>query len=326
MSRRDSCTRQHPCPACGHPQRGKTAHCHWISGRNGPRSGVWCANMPTLNGVRGEPSGGGGWRHWLTPLAARAAYVPAAKPEQDAPRIDYTAHTRRWTAACTTAGPLAHLAGKLKLQPWALAMFRVGWAKSIDGVIDGTDTPYRGDGVWTFPMTDGVLSRSNPYGAVLGVRVRTINGDKFSLRNPLAGDGLFVPTGVTSCRGGLLLLPEGPTSATALCQLGFVAVGRPNNRAGLARANSLIHSLAPRTVVLVGDNDQRFNDKLGRNEWPGRDGAIDVAAGLRHHDVRLILPPPGIKDARAWLHAGAVRVDVAEAIEHAERFNRRAVG
>jgi hypothetical protein len=299
VTRRDNCTRENPCTACGHPIRGRKAHCQWFA----ERRGVWCANAATLNGTPGTPHKGG-WKHWLAPAqprAPRAAYVATRPaPAPDAPRPDFASLARAFTRAMTP-GQLEHLAGKLQLRPDALQRYRVGWATAAELAATGTRCQH--DGAWTFPMF-------NAAGQCTGIRLR-VPGFKYAVAGS-DGSGLFLPTGLAAARGGLLLAPEGPTSAGALCQLGYVAAGRPNNRAGVEHLRQLCRDLRPRTLVIVGDNDARENPTTGREEWPGLEGAESTAAALRGtvRDVRVMLPPSGIKDARAWLHARATHADV----------------
>jgi hypothetical protein len=63
--------------------------------------------------------------------------------------------------------------------------------------------------------------------------------------------------------------------------------------------------------VVVGDRDGH-----GR----GQDGAHSLARDLALfcRQVRVVLPPAGIKDARAWLNAGATRDDVIAAVRAAQ--------
>ena len=64
-----------------------------------------------------------------------------------------------------------------------------------------------------------------------------------------------------------------------------------------------------RGVVIVADADE-----------PGRRGAAALATVLRAYcpSVRVVEPPDGGKDARAWRRAGATRADVQDVIEQAD--------
>jgi hypothetical protein len=151
---------------------------------------------------------------------------------------------------------------------------------------------------WSFPMSDA-------QNRVIGVRLRTETGRKFAVRG--GRDGLFVPTGLTGAIP--LLLAEGPTDTAALLELGFDAVGRPNNNGGKPAMVALVRRLRPNEVVVVADNDS-----------PGRDGALGLVERLAIHvpRLRIISPPPLIKDVRAWKQAGAGREEIQAVIGNAE--------
>ena len=150
---------------------------------------------------------------------------------------------------------------------------------------------------------------------IIGVRRRFPNGRKCCVNG--SQTGLFVPTGVPDT--GQLLICEGPTDTAALLTLGFPAIGRPSCTGGMTY---LVHLARGRNVVIVADADV-----------PGQRGAIRLATSLRPHcpSVRIIVPPCGVKDARAWVQAGATRGDIEWTIANGPivRFaepTRRAVG
>jgi hypothetical protein len=308
-------TKDKPCPGCGHPRRHRYGHCFFLEGHEA----VWCANVTSLNGVAGIPTGSG-WVHRIV-APPRPTLYTTRRPAPSAVPVDFAPLARRFTRACTP-GPLNHLAGKLGVSTVALRRLRVGWAvptPAPDGrmVIPGTTTPAPRDGVWTFPMSNGCIRPTAPIGDIIGIRTRTVRGDKFSVTGSI-GDGLFIPTGMGEPH--TILAPEGPTSCAALLQLGFAAVGRPNNRAGAVHFINLIRRLRPRRVVVLGDNDQRPSP-TGGVEWPGMEGAEafaqDVVVACRALRITLAVsrPPDGIKDARHWLAAGATVAAVHRIIE-----------
>jgi DNA primase len=139
-------------------------------------------------------------------------------------------------------------------------------------------------------------------GNVRGIRLRRPNGFKFSVTG--GRKGLFIPSGVES-GDSLLLVCEGPTDATALLDMGLVnVVGRPSCTGGIKLIVEMVRRRRPLEVVVVADGDE-----------PGRRGADNLASVLVAYApaVRVIAPPAGIKDARAWLQAGGTRRDVQEA-------------
>src|SRR5262249_45460075 len=80
-------------------------------------------------------------------------------------------------------------------------------------------------------------------------------------------------------------------------------VGRPSCSGGTKLLTALVAVWRPDQVVIVADGDE-----------PGRRGADRLASVLVAFvpAVRVITPPEGVKDARAWLHAGASHRDVEE--------------
>lgn len=216
---------------------------------------------------------------------------------------DFAKLAKRFTRAMTP-GSLEHLAAKLGLHARVLQSLGVGWVTAEE--LAELNTSCKTDGAWTFPMSDVVADKV----VITGIRLRTVDGFKYAVAGS-DGSGLFVPRNYRQYRGSMLLLPEGPTSCAALIQLGFYAVGRPNNRAGVSHLQRLARLLNPSRIVVVGDNDQKPDCT-----WPGLEGAEFIAGELQRYckDVRILLPPDGVKDARKWLHGGARVVDVSNAI------------
>lgn len=90
------------------------------------------------------------------------------------------------------------------------------------------------------------------------------------------------------------LCVEGFSDTATALDLGFVGVGRPSN---LACMDMLRDVLRGRPVIVVGEND-RTDD--GRE--PGKEGMIAAFQTLKqvNRDVVAVMPPPHIKDLRAW--------------------------
>lgn len=156
------------------------------------------------------------------------------------------------------------------------------------------------DGCLAAPMRDGA-------GAVLGVRLRRINGSKARryLSLPGGSDGLFC---ALRPNGGRLIVTEGLTDALAAHHLGLAGpgvgdvVGKPSNRG----ADDILRVLAQgRDVVVIPDTD-----------GPGLDGGcetVDLLLDVAQR-VRIVLLPDGTKDIRAYIASGANLVDLEEAI------------
>jgi DNA primase len=147
---------------------------------------------------------------------------------------------------------------------------------------------------WTFPMGDA-------RGRVTGIRLRLPSGRKLSIKG--SKEGLFLPDDLHA--GGRLLIAEGPTDTAALLDLGFDAVGRPSCTGGTKHIVALAKRLKPVEIAIVADGD-----------GPGQRGADRLAVALLAYVpiVRVVIPPPGVKDARDWKRAGATAADVHLAI------------
>jgi hypothetical protein len=156
---------------------------------------------------------------------------------------------------------------------------------------------------WSFPLVD-------PQGRVLGIRLRNDRGFKWSVKG--GREGLALPIHRThrdqrdATQDSRLLICEGVTDTAALLDLGFEnVVGRPSCTGGVKLLVELVKLLGRPEVVIVADGDE-----------PGHHGADNLAAVLRAYvpSVRVISPPDGIKDVRAWLRSGGKHDDVAAAI------------
>lgn len=232
-------------------------------------------------------AGEGGWLHRLrpsdgSPRGPRAITICAA----EAGRIDHGDRFERLAENARRAiapEALQGLAESLGLSAGSLRRLCVGWS-----------APHR---AFTFPMRDAS-------GAVVGIRLRKPDGRKLAVTG--GREGLFLPGDLPE--GGRLLVTEGPTDCAALLDLGFSAIGRPSCTGGGKHLTELVTRLAPAEVVVVADSDA-----------PGRRGAESLAVVLLAYvpAVRIIAPPDGVKDARAWLRAGGTSADVSAAIEAA---------
>jgi putative DNA primase/helicase len=153
---------------------------------------------------------------------------------------------------------------------------------------------------WCFPMkkTDG---------EIIGWRLRRYDGKKLSVCG--GKEGLFIPSGL-DVAGKVLLVCEGPTDTAAMLDMGFHAVGRPSCTGGVKLMVELIAKQRPAAVVIAADADA-----------PGQQGAAKLATALADAfpdlSVKIITPPPGVKDARDWKRSGATAADMQAAIDAA---------
>jgi putative DNA primase/helicase len=91
-----------------------------------------------------------------------------------------------------------------------------------------------------------------------------------------------------------VLLVEGQSDTACALDLGFIAVGKPSASGGLAYLADLL--IGRDRVVVLGENDA----------GAGRLGMEKTFEALRRvcKNVTKVMPPPGIKDLRAWKQSG----------------------
>jgi hypothetical protein len=196
------------------------------------------------------------------------------------PRGDIGELAERFRAA---ADPVAvgDLARRLGVAADALRRLGIGWCAASRA--------------WSLPMSDGS-------GRVVGIRLRTAWGHKFAVAG--SREGLFVPAGLDPAAP--LWVAEGESDTAALLTLDLPAVGRPGCSGGTAPLVELVRRRRPAEVVVVSDRDDHERGQVGARE-------LAVRLALACPAVRILLPPPGVKDARAWIIAGETRTDVLAA-------------
>ena len=240
----------------------------------------------------------GGWLHRLQ----GGATVPAAGSSTLSRPSCLSRHDWKiLTRSCTTAlspDRLNFLSRTLGLSDQSLRRLEVGW--------------YSRRKAFTFPMRDPKTMD------VVGIRTRLMcprPGEKNKKAIFGSQGGLFIPQGIQE--GQRLYVVEGPTDCAALLDLGgAAAIGRESCNAGAQLVVDLIKAKGFAEIVIVSDRDEPKPRVKGRPElgsWcPGQQGAEALARIVRyqHPLVRVILPPPGIKDMREWKRAGASIEDV----------------
>jgi hypothetical protein len=261
-------TPANPCPVCGHgnshcARRNRLILCRKSQG---PVSGF---------DYKGPSKKDSQWAIYLDPQGAPQPHP--GPPGASGHPIDWSARAAQYANALTIQTRY-QLAQHLKLPETPLMDHGIGYRP------DDQNGP-----CWTFPERNGA-------GAIIGISRRYANGAKKAMYG--GQRGLFVPSG-WSQRERPVFCPEGPSDALALTALGLAAVGRPSNAAGVEHLAALFKEWpADRPIVIVGEYDP--NDQ---GQWPGKDGAVKVAADLSallRRPVHWVLPPKGHKDVRAW--------------------------
>jgi len=270
-------SRRRPCPICQKPD-----WCVYVGNDRAPAA-VICARVES-----GKRCGEAGWLHILrqdgpTWAPWRSTIRRAIKMMQpEAPARDFGRLAARALAAVKPED-LDRLAAALGVSSESLRRLSIGWIADRRA--------------WSFPMRDAA-------GAITGIRLRLSNGRKLSVKG--GREGLFLPADLGDAER--LVIAEGPTDTAALLDLGFSAAGRPSCAGGGQHVIDLVKRLRPEQAVIVADSDT-----------PGRRGADALACRLAAYvpEVRVITPPGNLKDARAWLRAGATAADVLAAIDTA---------
>ena len=256
-----------------------------FAGDESAPSAAICARVESDKRVGDQ---GAGWLHVLRrdgptwPEWKRTVHVAARQvgPEPSAPpAVDFGDLAAR-ALASTDDAQRERFAAALGVSAASLRRLGAGWLPDRRA--------------WAFPMRDA-------RGRVLGIRLRYRNGRKLSIKG--SKEGLFLPDDLHA--GSRLLVCEGPTDTAALLDLGFDAVGRPSCTGGTKHIVALAKRLRPVEIAIIADHDE-----------PGQKGADRLAAALLAYVpiVRVVIPPPGVKDARDWKRAGATAADVHLAI------------
>ncbi len=188
--------------------------------------------------------------------------------------------------AATDMNELLAFADYLGLAIENLIRLRIGWSQQ--------------DRAWTFPMHDADAR-------IRGIRLRNWAGRKWAICG--SKDGLFIPIGLSFT--GTLFICEGPTDTAALLDVGLEVVGRASCTSGRKLLIDLIRYRRPISIAIVGDRDAN---------GAGQRGAETLASDLLLYtpSISVIYPPEGIKDARAWVQAGATQQDVQTEIDAAK--------
>ena len=244
--------------------------------------GVVCVCMRVKSD---KPTRNGGWLHLLRDNSTQRCKKTIRRTvtvQSSTPQHDFAAMAAQYAAAVQQE-QLAALSQELCVSVKSLQRLGIGWAEDY--------------GAWSFPM-------QNVGETIIGIRLRFPSGRKLSVKG--GREGLFIPKGIR--HGGPLLICEGPSDVAAMLDLGFNPIGRPSCSGGTKLLLDVVKWWKPGQAVILADAD-----------GPGRRGAERLAARLVLYvpDVRVIQPPNGIKDARAWKKAGATAADVQAMINSA---------
>ncbi|MBL4702618.1 MAG: hypothetical protein JKX85_15330, partial [Phycisphaeraceae bacterium] len=199
-------------------------------------------------------------------------------------------HWQRIASRCETETVrVADLARDLGVTTKAFVSLRVGYSD------DGKDL--QGTPCWTFPekYADGSIS---------GIKRRLVTPDAKgnTKKNAyLSTEGIYFADDWHT-KPGPTFIPEGGSDTAAFISMGLSVIGRSG--LGLSEELLKLMSVHPeRQYIIVGENDRRVKD--GKEQWPGRTGAINAAnrgADKLDRSISWTLPPDDTKDSRTWLN------------------------
>lgn len=236
----------------------------------------------------------GGWLHVLKQRGP-SSHRRVATLRVGRPRLAETLEKRvlHWQAV-TPPERLDELASQLGVAPAGLAA--LGTCLVSRAELRRLKTECRAPDAWAFPMRD-------PAGSIVGVRLRSESGYKWSIRG--SRQGLFTADCVDISREPLII-GEGPTDTAALLGVGVTAIGRPSCLGAVAETITFARRHSIKSIIVLSDGDD-----------PGRRGALILARrlGAQCLDVRIALPPCRCKDAREWIASGADSCDVIQTLD-----------
>ena len=272
--------KDNPCPICGKPD-------YCMIQEDGSAS--ICARI-SEGSIKKVGTQGAGWLHKNVRDANPNKYhqkpVKKFKPEP-------IPNWHKLVKQCQNNLPdLTPLAKELGVSVQSVARSQIGYFRKCH----------------TFPIRDG-------FGRFIGMRMRAKNGSKFSI--PGSKNALYWPLGVMAKSKNILFLPEGGTDPMAMLDLGFDAIGRPNNRAGFTYLRDMLEG-NDRKVVLVADKDEAKFRPDGTKYFPGIEGALELAKEIKKFTKHIrVIKPPHHKDMRKWYQDGATKEMVMLLVENA---------
>jgi len=167
------------------------------------------------------------------------------------------------------------------------------WVRPMDA---GIECPVCGKPDGCLISADDV---EDPKAAIcIRVKDNAVKPMKFGYLHILKQEGRLVP-GVSALPASEhpIIIVEGMTDVATALGLGFMAVGRPSNLAGMDMLKDLVRG---RKVIIIGENDD-VNPTTGQR--PGHEGMLASFQVLKQTcpDSCMVLPPDHIKDFRQWV-------------------------
>lgn len=149
---------------------------------------------------------------------------------------------------------------------------------------------------------------SNPRAAVC-IRTESTKRLRFGSLHILKSDGNLTGRSALADIGGPLVIVEGASDTATAFDLGYQAIGRPSNLACLTEIVDLVRGYSGE-IWIIGENDHKPDGKCPGKE--GMEAAFSVLKGVVPR-VKMVMPPPHIKDLRAWKTAFGLTREVLDA-------------
>jgi len=239
---------------------------------------AFCNRRATSEAPRGEL----GWFHRLAPGRIDRGERRGA-PLEERP-VDH----RREAERLFRQADHQRIARELELEVDALRRLGIGWC------------PRQRCSTW--PELDAELR-------VVGINCRFDGGDKRLRRGDRVG--LFMPSDLPAdLSAEHVLVLEGGTDSAAGLSLGRWCIGRHAALSAFNEIKRLLRRRRPLAITIVAHRDSGIGLSSAQRL------AVVLEAVCR--DVRVILPPDGIKDLRDWIKAGGTAGELAR-IEEAAR-------
>jgi hypothetical protein len=209
--------------------------------------------------------------------AKPGAYVPPPKPEPPRMTSAQVQDLIREYRRDLTSDRLASASKSLGITADSLRAYGIGWCRRYNA--------------YSFPMFDGKMDP-------IGIRLRMESGRKICV--PGSRNGLFIPADYSPYP--IILAPEGLTDAAACHDLGYCAVGRPDNAGGSPMFVELMGKAKPHVVVIPDRDVPKHRPGDERAFFPGVEGAINFCQRIMAScgSLRFMVPPDGAKDMRKW--------------------------
>jgi len=162
-------------------------------------------------------------------------------------------------------------------------------------------------GAYTFPVR-------NSDDQIIGIQRRFPDGTKAMVSGSKLG--IFIPRLNWSnlmnddCP---LFICEGVSDLATALDMGLYAIGRANCQTGKGYIIKFCIKKRPQRVVIIADNDEAKIRPDGSVYYPGQEGAkalgLHLSQGhklftVTRPDIKVVVPPTGIKDLRQWREKG----------------------